>query len=682
MGKKPAKQEAPSLPYLDPSRDLEERVQDLLGRLTLDEKFDLCSGRDSWYTKEIPRLGIKSFAMTDGPHGVSPHSSGQKECTYFPVGICRAATWNPDLSRDFGVAMAQEVRDVGYHMILGPGVNIHRTPLGGRNFEYQTEDPFLNARLIVPAVKGIQSQRIAACVKHYACNNQEMWRSWVDVIVSERALREIYLPAFEAAVNEADAWSFMCCYNRVNGSFGAESVKLLSTFLKGEWTFRGFVVSDWGALNFVESPENCVNVGLSLEMPSANKYAKNLMQEMLNEGKFSESSLNNNVQRLLRVMFLVGLFDDPATLPKGSRNTPEHQALARKIAEEGIVLLKNANNLLPLKASSLKQIAVLGPNADKKMGPAGGSSEVRPPHEITPLDGIKEKCGSKIKVSESPAGADVVILVVGLNHDGGLDCEGTDRKSFDLPHGQDDLILKTVTANPKTVVVLVGGNPVNMEAWIDKVPAVLETWYAGMEGGHAIASILFGDVNPSGKLPLTFPKKLADSPAHASEATYPGIDDEDAGPTVRYDEDIFVGYRHFDAKGIEPRFPFGHGLSYTTFSYRNLVITPEKPGKDDNISISVEVENTGERAGAEIVQLYIGDPEASVPRPPKELKGFVKIKLPPNARQKVVFVITKTELSFYNEETGKLKAEPGKFDIFVGSSSRDIRLQGSFEYYP
>ncbi len=682
MAKKSIKQTTPILRYLDPSQDLEERVQDLLGRLTLDEKFDLCSGRDSWYTKEIPRLGIKSFAMTDGPHGVAPHSSGGKECTYFPTGICRAATWNPDLSKDFGVAMAQEVRDVGYHMILGPGVNIHRTPLGGRNFEYQTEDPHLNAKLIVPAVRGIQSQRIAACVKHYACNNQEMWRTWVDSIVGERAMHEIYLPAFEAAVNEGDAWSLMGAYNRVNGSFACESVKLLSTLLKGEWNFHGFVVSDWGALNFIDNPENSVNVGLSLEMPTANKYNKKLLQDMLTEGKFSESALNNNVERLLRVMFLVGLFDDPTTLPKGSRNTREHQAVARQIAEEGVVLLKNDHNLLPLETSLLKNVAVLGPNADRKLGPAGGSSEVRPPYEVTPLAGIKAKCGSKIKVSDVASGADAAILVVGLNHDAGLDAEGADRKTMDLPQGQDDLILKTVAANPKTIVVLVSGNPVNMEEWIDKVPAVVEMWYAGMEGGNALANVLFGDVNPSGKLPVTFPKKLFDSPAHASVTTYPGIDDEDLGPVVRYDEDIFVGYRHFDAKGIEPRFPFGHGLSYTTFEYKNLEITPEKPGRDDNISISVEVTNTDERAGAEVVQLYIGDPEASVPRPPKELKGFAKITLPPNTQQKIVFVITTQDLSFFNVEVGKWKAEPGKFNVFVGSSSRDIRLQGTFEYSP
>ncbi len=668
MTEKLSNEELSKLPFMNSNLDLEKRVEDLLGRLTLKEKFKLSSGTQFFYTKPIKRLGIPNFKMTDGPHGIGPHSSNNSECTYFPVGVCRAATWNPELSEQFGVAAGQEVRDIGYHMLLGPGINIQRAPHCGRNFEYQTEDPYLNSRLAVPCVKGIQSQQIAACVKHYACNNQETNRFTCNSVVSERALQEIYLPGFKATVCEADAWSFMTCYNKVNGVYGSEHKNLIKQRLMEKWDFRGFVVSDWTATQHVKNTESCVEAGLSLEMPTAIKYKYKSMMDALNEGKFTEEMLNENIRRLLRVMFLTGIFDDPSTIPPGSRNTLEHQAVARKIAEEGIVLLKNEDNLLPLDINSIKKIAVVGPNANKKMSRGGGSSQVKPPYEIKPIEGIQEKCKGKIEIVSTPSEADVVIYVGGLNHRPHKDSEGADRKRFNLTSTHINRLNETIQENPKTIVVLISGSPIGMD-WIDKVPAVIEAWYPGMEGGNAIASVLFGDVNPSGKLPITFPKKLEDSPAQIVKDL-----------EVNYDDGIFVGYRYFDTNNIEPLFPFGHGLSYTTFTYDNLKISKDKVSGDETVKVSVDITNSGSRTGAEVVQLYVQDVDCSVERPLKELKGFKKIKLEPGAKETINLELGKEDLSFYDEKSGGWKVEPGKFNILVGSSSRDIRLQGKIEY--
>jgi beta-glucosidase len=656
-------------PFMNQGLDIEERVTDLLKRLTLQEKLSLCSGKNLWSTKPVERLGIRGFRMTDGPNGLGAILSVFKKGTYFPSSICRTATWNPDLSRQFGTALAQEARSIGYQMVLAPAVNIDRTPLGGRTFEYQTEDPYLNRKMAVAVVQGIQSQRIAACVKHFACNNQETNRTKVSSQVSERSLREIYLQAFEAVVREADAWSVMAAYNKVNGIYCCESHDLLTKRLREEWGFRGFVVSDWYAANPTTSTESCVNAGLSLEMPGGgSRYSEKALRTAFEAGKFSEDALDKNLTGLLRVMFFVGLFNDEKTLPAGSRNTPEHQALARRIAEEGIVLLKNEGDILPLKIEEVKRIAVLGPNADKKMGLKGGSSMVRPPYEVTPLNGLRERCGEKTEIVRSPAEADVAIVFAGLSQGllKGIDTEGEDKKRLELTSDQVALINSTVDANPRTVVVLINGSPVTMDGWLEKVPTVLEAWYAGQEAGHAIAGVLFGDVNPSGKLPLTFPRRLSDCPAHASERTFPG------GEEVYYDEGVFVGYRHFDTRGIEPLFPFGHGLSYTKFSYENLKI--------DGMKVSADVTNAGEVAGAEVVQLYVHDSTSSVERPLKELKGFEKVHLDPGRTETVTFTLTEEDLSFWDEKTGYWATEAGEFDILVGSSSRDTRLQGELEY--
>ncbi len=662
------------LPFMDINLDLESRIEDLLERLTLEEKFMLCSGRKWWYTKPIKRLGIRSFAMHDGPHGVRVDNEGKIRSTYFPSAICRTATWNLDLSEKFGVAIAQEIRDVGAHMLLAPGINIHRTPMCGRTFEYQTEDPYLNKKSVVAVVRGVQSQRVAACIKHFICNNQETNRFTVSSEVSERALQEIYYPAFKAAIQEADAWSVMSCYNKLNGIYGAENKHLLKEVLMDEWGFRGFVVTDWAATRWGTTTESCINAGLTLEMPTAIKYNTNKMSQAYKEGKFTLETFNENVKRLLRVMFLVGLLDDENTLPKGNRNTPEHQALAREIAEEGIVLLKNTGDLLPLDLGKVKKIAVIGPTANKRTYLGGGSSTNFPPYEVKPIRGIKEKCKEKVEIITTPLEADVTLLFVGLKHKEGEDAEQWDKDSFSLPSSQIDLINKTIEENPNTIVILTSGSPVSMVEWIHNVPAVVQAWYGGMEAGNAIAAIIFGDVNPSGKLPITFPKKLSDSPAHVSDRTYPG--DE----KVFYEEGIFVGYRHFDTRDIEPLFPFGYGLSYTKFTYENLELSQDKVSDNEKFIITVDVTNTGERVGAEVVQLYIQDVECSVERPLKELKGFKKIKLKPSEKKTVKFELAKEDLSFFDEKDNCWKAEKGLFNILIGSSSRDIRVQGEIEY--
>jgi len=674
MNEEFSKEELLNLPYMNSNFSVEERVKDLLSRLTLKEKFKLSAGRQMWYTKPIRRLGIKSFAMHDGPHGVRVDNQGKTQSTYFPSAICRASTWNPKLSENFGIAIAQEVRDVGAQMLLAPGINIHRTPMCGRTFEYQTEDPYLNKKLVIPVVKGIQSQRIAACVKHFICNNQEINRFTINSEVSERALQEIYFPAFKAAVQEANAWSFMSSYNKINGIYGSEHHHLLREVLMKNWGFIGFVVSDWNATNLTSSTESCINAGLSLEMPMQQKYLPTKMKNAFDKGKFTEEILNDNIKRLLRVMFLTGLFDDESTLPQGSRNTKEHQNLAREIAEEGLVLLKNEGNLLPLNMEKLSKIAVIGPNANLQTYLGGGSSTNFPPYEITPLKGLQTKCEGKIEITDTPANADVALIFAGLKHIKGMDAEGFDKNTFNLPQEQIDLIEKTVDENSNTVVIIVAGSPVSMIEWMEKVPVVMYAWYGGMEAGNALSALIFGEVNPSGKLPITFPKYLSDSPAHASKRTYPG--DEN----VYYEEGIFVGYRYFDSKNIESLFPFGYGLSYTTFVYENLRLDKEKISGDELVTITVDIINSGDCSGAEVVQLYIQDIVSSIERPIKELKGFKKIKLKPGEKSNVMFTIGKRDLSFFDENSRSWKTEEGEFNILIGSSSRDIRLKCKIEY--
>ncbi|MBN1800106.1 MAG: glycoside hydrolase family 3 C-terminal domain-containing protein [Candidatus Lokiarchaeota archaeon] len=689
------------LAYQDENLEIEFRVKDLLSRLTLEEKLSLLSGKKLFWTKSIKRLGIPSLKMTDGPHGIGGFAVRfAGKMSYFPVATCRTATWNTHLSEQFGVALAKEAKSIGRSIVLAPGINIQRTPLCGRNFEYQTEDPFLNKILAVKVVKGIQSQGIAACAKHYAANNQEFNRFKVNSKISERALREIYLPAFEATVKEANVWSVMACYNRINEEYGCENHDLLVDKLVKEWDFRGFVMSDWFATRFTNTVK-CIKAGLSLEMPGNVKmipknqafcYHPKKLKRALDMGFLEERHIDNNLMRLLRVMFLVGFLEERNIDFEKYRNAPEHQILARKIAQEGMVLLKNECDLLPLNINEIKKISILGPNAKKKMASGGGSSSVNALYEITPYKGLKLKCKGKIKIISSVEKSDVSVICVGLNHKKFNDYENKDRLYLELPLEQEQLIKETVKKNPNAIVILISGSPVAMDNWINEVPAVIQAWYAGMEGGMALADIIFGDVSPSGKLPITFPRKLSDSPAHASLLSYPGIKDWNklkegdlsikkdefrikyAYDDVLYEEGIFVGYRHFDINNIEPLFCFGHGLSYTTFEYSNLSISREVINQKDAFSISLDLCNTGNRRGAEVVQLYVQDVESSVQRPIKELKGFQKIMLEPSEYKKITFELHPADLSFYDENSKSWKVEPGEFKILLGSSSRDIRL--------
>jgi len=653
------------------SNSADAKAREILSRMTLKEKFQALTSpgiRRIYSTKPINRLGIPSFRMTDGPLGVAYHSSGFSKCTRFPATISVAAGWNRELAREMGVAIAEEIRAVNRHMLLAPGVNIARTPVNGRIFEYFSEDPYLTKELAIPLVQGVQSLGVGACVKHYAANNQEIDRRSNNSVVDERTLHEIYLRAFENIVKEADPWAIMGCYNKVNGVFGCENKYLIRDVLMNKWDFKGFVMSDWFATGPIETAEGCINGGLSLEMPWPAKYKQKTLKKALEEGKFTEEVLDDLVHRFLRVMFLTGAFEKP-TKHQGFRNTVEHQALAQRIAEEGMVLLKNQGNLLPLNHESIDTISLTGPNLKKKFGRvlSGGSSAVVAPHEITPLEGVKQKLKGNAKIVSDASKADVAIVFAGLNHSKGMDSESYDRPDLQLPEEQVELIIETAKANPNTIVVLIAGSPIAMDRWIDNVPVVLDAWFPGMEGGKAIANILFGDTFPSGKLPITFPQKLADSPAHHSglPRNYPGDEVKD----VHYDEGIFVGYRWFDKKEISPLFPFGFGLVYTTFDFGDVSVLSKT---SDSLSINLEVENTGERTGAEVVQVYSHDVQSSVERPPKELVGFEKVTLAPGERRAVPMQINTTDLMFYDIESHDWRLESGEFELHIGNSSRNI----------
>jgi len=666
--------------YLDITSPLEERLASLLAELTLEEKISLCAGQSFWQTKSVPRLGIKPFKMTDGPRGVAFHSSW-KRCTAFPSGIAQAASWDESLMARFGEALADECKSVGAQTILAPAINITRTPLNGRTFEYLSEDPLLNARLTVPMVKGVQQQGVAACVKHFAVNNQETNRIRVSSEVSERALQEMYLPAFKAAVEQADAWSIMAAYNAVNGVAACENPALLNDTLRGEFGFRGFVVSDWFAVRRTSSGAACVKSGLSLEMPGKGSRCKTKpLSAEFAQGAFTEEELDASVSGLLRVMLLTGHLDSDAESDKkqnsenGQRNSAKHQQLAQEMAAGGITLLKNESSLLPLNPSVHKKICVLGPKLKKKncLPLWGGSAGVWPPYEVTPWQGLQAQNNNRFEWVKNPADADAVLLFVGLSHRFGQDSEGVDRKHLDLPEKQRRLIKDTLAANPNTVVVLINGGPLAMP-WIDEVPALLECWYPGMEGGTAIAKTLFGDANPSGKLPVSFPKRLQDSPAHQSLRSYPGDREK-----VHYDEDIFVGYRHFDQQGIEPLFAFGHGLSYTHFEYSDLLMSHADLSDGDCLQISMRLTNTGGRAGAEVVQLYIADDAHGEQRPPQSLKAFKKVYLQAGETQLLTFELPIDDLRIFCLEREQWHLKAGQYRVRLASSSRDVRLEKSF----
>jgi len=676
-------------------RPIALRVEELLSRLTLAEKISLIHGDSKFTTQAIGRVGIPQRWMSDGPMGVreemKPHawaSAGRTDdySTAMPSGICLAATWNSELAYTVGEVVGQEARARGKDIMLGPGLNILRTPLCGRNHEYLGEDPFLTSRLAVGYIKGEQSQDVASCAKHFALNNQEAQRFTVNVEVDERTLREIYLPAFKAAVQEGGVWAIMGAYNKLHGQHCCHNDYLLNEVLKEEWGFKGLVLSDWDGTH--DTREAALN-GLDLEMGTEKKYDDYYLAAPyhagLGKGEFPMAGLDDKVRRNLRVMVATHVLD--AGRKTGSLNTAAHQAVARQVAEEGIVLLKNEKNLLPLDASKVKLIAVIGENATRLHSRGGNSSAIKAFYEVTPLDGIIMRAGGRASVTyaegyrkgagpdlaeravAAASAADIVIYIGGLNHALGFDCEGEDRKDMKLPYGQDDLIRRVVMANPNTIVVL-EGLMVETEAWLQQIPAVLQAWYPGMEGGNALARVLFGDVNPSAKLPCTIPKRLADSPAHAVGA-YPG-----ANGTVTYSEGLLVGYRWFDTKNVEPQFPFGFGLSYTEFEYSNLRLVPMESG----LTVEFEIRNSGKVAGAEVAQLYVHQEKSSVLRPEKELKGFRKLFLKPGQTETVSIPLTRTAFAYYSPEQKAWVAEKAGFKIMVGSSSRDIRLDGPYNH--
>lgn len=806
-------------PRAERLQSVEAEAERLLNALTLEEKVSLVHANSKFTIPAVERLGIHQMTMSDGPHGVryeiardswDPAGWTHDQSTYLPMLTVVASSWNPAMARLHGNVLGSEARHRHKDVILGPGVNLARLPLYGRNFEYMGEDPFLAARLVVPEIEAIQANDVAACVKHYALNTQELNRTGVDARPDERTLREVYLPAFEAAVSEAGVQAVMGAYNRFRGTNANQSEHLVRNILKGEWGFKGILLTDWGAdINTYDAAMNGLDIEMGTRVDSYDDYFfGDPLLAMIREGRIPEAVLDDKVRRILRVQLTVGMMDKHRL--SGERNTGEHQQAARTIASEGVVLLKN-DGVLPLDKSAVKKILVTGPNAGKEHALGGGSSEVPALYEITPLEGLREKAGDSVEITvmqvrqegelppipadyvtshhwagipawfvnyyeskarknlarsatapapvhrpwrkdepahltmtgtvkprrdgehilvaraagefsltvdgepvigngESRGGvdleagreytfeitydgvgpftlgweapgdvfrpeaeylaaareADAVIYVGGLDHD--YDREGHDRENMKLPYGQDETLAKLLKTNKNTAVLLVAGSAVEMP-WADEAGAIVWGWYAGMEAGRAFADVLFGDVNPSGKMPITLPGALEDSAPIA-------LDDHD--PEVnRYPEGVFIGYRWFERQNIEPLFPFGHGLSYTTFDYSDLKITE---GADDTWTVTAKVTNTGDRAGAEVVQLYLRDIEASVERPAKELKGFDKVFLEPGASAAVTMHLDKRALSFWDADTGGWLAEPGEFEVMLGASVKDIRLKERFTY--
>ncbi|MDR7210457.1 glycoside hydrolase family 3 C-terminal domain-containing protein [Flavobacterium piscis] len=708
--------------YLDDNKTINERVEDALSKMTIDEKIAMIHAQSKFSSPGVPRLGIPENWMTDGPHGIRTEVLWDEwdqagwtndSCIAFPALTALSATWNKELASLYGKSLGEEARYRNKNVLLGPGVNIYRTPLNGRNFEYMGEDPFLASELVVPYIKGVQSNGVAACVKHFALNNQETNRNAVNVIVDDRALYEIYLPAFKAAVQEGDAWAIMGSYNKYKGQHCCHNEFLLNDILRGEWGFKGVVISDWGG---VHDTKQAIHNGLDMEFGSwtnglswgtsnayDNYYLAKPYSAMIAKGEIGTKELDEKVRRILRLSFLTNM---DKNRPFGSFGTEEHAKAGLKIAEEGIVLLQNNNNILPINLSKTKRIAVIGENAIKMMTVGGGSSSLKARYEITPLEGLKKRVGNqaeiiyargyvgdptsnyngvvaKVSLEDKRSAAelsaealkvakdaDVVLFIGGLNKSDHQDAEGNDRKELELPYNQDKLIAELVKVNKNVVFINISGNAVAMP-WVKEVPGIVQGWFLGTEAGTALANVLVGDVNPSGKLTFTFPVKLNDNGAHAL-GEFPG------GDEVTYKESIFVGYRWADKQKAKPLFSFGHGLSYTTFEYGKVTADKKQMSVGDQITFSVKVKNTGSREGSEIIQLYVSDLKSSLPRPIKELKGFEKISLKAGEEKIVTFTIDKTALSFFDDKKHEWVAEPGAFEATIGASSTDIKSKVSF----
>ena len=716
-----AERKAETPVYLDESRPLEERVEDALSRMTLEEKVKILHAQSKFSSAGVPRLGIPDLWTTDGPHGIRPEVLWDEwsqagwtndSCVAFPALTCLAATWSEEMSALYGKSIGEEARYREKDVLLGPGVNIYRTPLNGRNFEYMGEDPYLASRMVVPYIQEVQKNGVAVCVKHFALNNQESLRHQYDANIDDRTLNEIYLPAFKAAVQEGGAWSIMGAYNLYKGQHLCHNQYILNDILKKDWGFDGAVISDWGGCH---DTDQAITNGLDLEfgtwtdgltMGATNGYDAYYLAdpylERLRDGRASEDVLNEKARRVLRLNFRTAMRKDK---PNGSLCSPEHYDAARRIADEGIVLLKNNDNVLPISRKAGSRILVVGENAVKMMTVGGGSSSLKVQREVLPLDGIRAAAGEGVTVefergyvgdisgsyngvvtgqdlSESRSAeeliedaclkakdADAVIFIGGLNKASHQDCEDSDRFGLGLPYGQDAVIEALAKVNPRLAVVIVSGNAVAMP-WVDNVNAIVEAWYCGSQSGVALADIIFGDVNPSGKLPITFPVRLEDNGAHALGAYDP------VSTEAHYSEGIFVGYRWAQKKDIKPLFAFGHGLSYTTFSYSEAEISRTTMSENGNVTVSVNVTNTGDREGKEIVQLYIGDDECSVERPVMELKAFRKVSIKPGETVKVSFLVNADMLKFYGNDGWTL--EKGSFTAYVGAASYDIRTSVKF----
>ena len=723
--------QAQSVPvYLDESKPIEQRIDDALSRMTLDEKIAVIHAQSKFSSPGVKRLGFPDLWTDDGPHGVRPdvlwdewEQAGQTNdsCVAFPALTCLAATWNPELSRLYGESLAEEALYRNKNVMLGPGVNIYRTPLGGRNFEYMGEDPWLASRMVVPYVQGLQSKGVAACVKHYALNNDEEYRHQVNVIVSDRALHEIYLPAFKAAVQEGGAWSIMGAYNLYKDQHNCHNATMLNKILKKDWGFDGVVISDWGGCH---DTEEAVKNGLDLEfgtwtdgltMGATNAYDNYYMalpyKKLIREGKYTTKELDEKVRRVLRLFYRTTM---KRNKPYGFLCSESHYDAALKIAQEGIVLLKNDRNLLPIDLKTTKRVLVVGENAIKMMTVGGGSSSLKAQKEILPLDGIKAKCsmfnvqcdyargyvGDTVQsyngvtvgrslyetrsqeeltaeAVEKARQADVVIFVGGLNKSNYQDCEGHDRQSYDLPYAQNEVIEAILKVNPRLVYVNISGNGAVLP-WIQKVPAVVQAWFIGSEAGEAIASVLAGDVNPSGKLPFTWYASLDQCGAHATKS-YPGTWREDYKIIdEEYKEGIYVGYRWTDSRKIKPLFAFGHGLSYTTFKVGKATADNQEMTADGRLTITVPVTNTGNRAGSETVQLYISAKGSKIDRPVKELKAFRKVYLQPGETRNVELTIGADALSYYDEATSGWRTEAGKYEALIGTASNQLPVKYAF----
>ncbi len=698
---------------------IEKKIDSILSQLTLKEKVAMCHAQSKFSTPGVPRLGIPELWMSDGPHGVRAEINWDDwgyanwtndSITAFPALTCLASTFNPNLAKAYGVSVGEEARYRKKDVLLGPGVNIYRTPLNGRNFEYMGEDPYLASKLVVPYIQGVQKNGVAACVKHYVLNNQEKWRDHINVEVSDRALHEIYLPAFKASVQEAKVWSIMSAYNKFRDQYCSHNELLINKILKTDWGFDGAVITDWGAAH---DTYEAAMYGLDIEMgtgtdglgvTTANHYDYYFLAspflKLLEHGDVEEAVVNDKVRRILRLMYRTSMNPNRSF---GRMNNKEHHDVARKVATEGIVLLKNENQCFPIADTADVTIAVIGENATRSLTKGGGSSELKPKFEISPLEGLKKRFKNakiihamgyasgpsaydKVLPSEWDADslkkeainvakqANLVLFFGGLNKSHLQDCEGDDRRAFELPFGQDALLQDIAAVNNNIGMILLTGNAVDMP-WIDQVNGLIQGWYLGTMGGAALADVISGDVNPSGKLPFSFPAKLKDNAAHYfGELSYPGD-----GVNQYYKEDILVGYRWHDTKKIPPLFAFGEGLSYTSFELSNFKIDKKSYSNGEQITVSGEVSNTGEVSGAEVIQVYIGKQKSKVKRALKELKGFKKVVIENGMTASVNIVIDVNSLAFYDTNIADWNLEKGKYVMHIGNASNRISQTIKFE---